>query len=193
LDDCTAVGYPAWKPKSPEGFRNPAQLTGEVPTAEHITRSTATGQIVRLLSLRSDLHDGVFRAAATKTAPAREGDAPPTGTGPLDDRTPWSGMSGAVVVDPQDRVLGVVRSHNLSEGRGSLTLTPVDAIDLLPDATRTRFRRCLTLPPAGGWPAVPASRAAEPLLRAQFDALLDGEVYACFAGRQDVLARIDEF
>lgn len=46
-----------------------------------------------------------------------------------------AGMSGAVVVTGDDRVVGVVRSHAVAEGVGSLTITPLAAIDFLPKQT----------------------------------------------------------
>ena len=67
----------------------------------------------------------------------------------------WAGMSGAVVV-ARGLVLGVIRSHNLAEGSGSLTVTPLCVIDLLPADVRSRFWVALGVADPAVLPVLPA-------------------------------------
>jgi hypothetical protein len=74
----------------------------------------------------------------------------------------WGGFSGAAVVHiDDDVVLGVVSSHNRAAGVGSLSVTPVAAIDGLPEQTRTRFLEALGAGEAAGWLLLPDAGAAE--------------------------------
>ena len=59
--------------------------------------------------------------------------------GDLDrETTPWGGMSGAVIVTRDGQIVGVVRGHAPAAGVGSLTFTPLAAIDALPAETGGR-------------------------------------------------------
>ncbi|ROR45814.1 hypothetical protein [Kitasatospora cineracea] len=153
--DCQAVGFPRWKRDARNG-RTTAQPCGWVPTAEGIAVGGPGGAPVGLLSFKMS---------------GPEIPLHPTSVGTLGAGSPWGGMSGAAVVG-SGLVIGVVRSHNLSEGTGSLTLTPVDAIDHLAPDTRDRMWAALGVPdpaalpvlpgPAGGPPAPAAPAAVAP-------------------------------
>jgi TPR repeat protein len=121
LVGCVALGFPHWKPRV-DGQRVLVQVDGYVPTAEGIV---VTGHdAVRLVTLKSE-------GPSVKEQPLPQGDLAAPGT-------PWAGMSGAVVV-AGDVVVGVVARHNLAEGAGSLSVTPLDAIEGLPAARAAEF------------------------------------------------------
>src|SRR6266566_4058924 len=119
---CQALGFPRWK--SSNG-RILAQLDGYIPSAEGLRAVDHRQLEVDWLTLKA-------------TGPAIASDYP-IPTGALEAKgSPWAGMSGAVVV-ADGWVIGVVRSHNLAEGGGSLAVTPISAIDLLPPELRDRM------------------------------------------------------
>jgi TPR repeat protein len=123
IEGCAALGYPAFK-KDKDGYRRSVQVNGFIPTAEGFTARPGTGSTAGYLSLKA-------------AGPAIQ-DQPPLRGGDVEG-TPWAGMSGAVAFDRNDRILGVVRHHNPAEGTGTLALTPIDAVDLLPRPDRDRF------------------------------------------------------
>ncbi|MEV7211525.1 hypothetical protein AB0O31_00310, partial [Kitasatospora cineracea] len=139
--DCQAVGFPRWKRDARNG-RTTAQPCGWVPTAEGIAVGGPGGAPVGLLS---------FKMAGPEIP------LHPTSVGTLGAGSPWGGMSGAAVVG-SGLVIGVVRSHNLSEGTGSLTLTPVDAIDHLAPDTRDRMWAALGVTDPAALPVLPEGR-----------------------------------
>ncbi|KAB7739154.1 hypothetical protein GA707_20540, partial [Nostocoides sp. F2B08] len=139
---CQALGFPRWR-RNQEGNRILAQVDGAVPTGEGL-RPDSGGAEAELLELKG-------------TGPSvREH---PTSPGELVQGSPWGGMSGAAVV-VNDLVLGVVRSHNLAAGSGSLTVTPLSALTALPDLIRDPFVDALGLPDPAVWPVLP-DRVAE--------------------------------
>jgi hypothetical protein len=103
LQRCRALGFPIWKIDS-----RLAQVYGEVPTAEGLDPNATLGA-------RSPLSLKITNQQIRETP-----------------KSQWLGMSGAVVVTPEDLILGVVRSHSPAEGVGSLTFTGLDAITDLP-------------------------------------------------------------
>ena len=118
LPECQALGFPRWKRSN---GRKLAQVDGYIPTAEGLTMVADRIQQVDWLALKAT------------------GPAPLTPMGSLEQAgSPWAGMSGAVVVT-HDLVIGVVRSHNLTEGGGSLTVTPIDAINGLRPDVRSKM------------------------------------------------------
>ena len=122
VSGCTAVGFPRWR-KDGDRQRS-AEVDGWIPTAEGLDSAADSGLRAGWLTLISDRIPG----------------APPIPLGTLSEMPtgPWAGMSGAVVV-ANDLVIGVVRSHNLADGRRSFTVTPVTAIDQLPYKSRQQF------------------------------------------------------
>lgn len=68
----------------------------------------------------------------------------------------WAGMSGAAVVTTENFLIGVVRTHALPEGPRSLTVTPLEAINRLPENVASRLWRALgvTENPTE-WPRLP--------------------------------------
>ncbi len=122
VSGCVAVGFPRWRKDGDR--RRSAQVNGWLPTAEGLESMADSGLRAGWLTLVGDRIPG----------------APDIPVGALSEAapSPWGGMSGAVVV-ADNLVVGVVRSHNLAAGGQSLTVTPVTAIDLLPDEIRRRF------------------------------------------------------
>ena len=102
--------------------RRSAQVDGWLPTAEGLESMADSGLRAALLTLASDRIPG----------------APEIPVGTLSEMAPgpWGGMSGAVVI-AHNLVIGVVRSYNLAAGGKSLTVTPMTAIDQLPDKIRS--------------------------------------------------------
>ncbi|MET7921808.1 tetratricopeptide repeat protein [Streptomyces avermitilis] len=152
LEGCQALGFPWWKVS--RGERLLVQLDGYVPTAEGLTANSG----------------GRAEGHLTLKAMGPEIADHPVSAGSLDrPRSPWGGMSGAVVI-ADGLIIGVVRSHNLREGGGSLTITPIDAIRQLPAPVRDRMWAALGVPapeslPAlpGGWLHAAAANLAVPL------------------------------
>ena len=154
VSGCTAVGFPEWKKDGDQ--QRSAEVDGWIPTAEGLY-FTDTGARAGWLTLVSDPVPG-----APSISPETSSEMP---TGP------WAGMSGAAVV-AGDLVIGVVSSHNPAVGRTSFRVTPVTAIDQLPDTSRQQFWHVLgvadpiQLPvlPQDAWlglPSVPASEKIE--------------------------------
>jgi hypothetical protein len=71
-----------------------------------------------------------------------------------DPASPWGGMSGAVIV-AGSRIIGVVRGHAPAAGVGSLTFTPLAAIDLLPKPTIEGLWGCLGVAELAVVPVLP--------------------------------------
>jgi hypothetical protein len=125
LRDCSALGFPVWK--SSLGQPAMAQASGYVPTAE------------------GTLPDGTAPIATFKITDP-EARAQETAVGLLEGPSSlWAGMSGAVVVDEFDIVVGVIRSHNLIEGPNSLSITPLSAISTRDPAVRDLFLEAFEL------------------------------------------------
>lgn len=122
IENCTVLGFPRWKTDG-DKRRLLAQISGKIPTAEGLEASERSAMRAGYLTFVAD----------------REPDAPQVPVGTLTDApSPWSGMSGAVVV-AGEFVIGVVRSHNVAEGGLSLTVTPLTAIEALPDEIKEQF------------------------------------------------------
>jgi hypothetical protein len=138
LNECVALGYPVWKDK-PRGGPRLEQARGDVPTAADIDPFAVAGAVT-LMTLKI-------------TDPEARGR--PTPAGDLDASTLWPGMSGAVVVTPDDLIVGVIRSHNLAEGGQSLTVTPLDAIDTLPEPVSELYWAALHVTDPKSLPRLP--------------------------------------
>ncbi|MBV1856537.1 WD40 repeat domain-containing protein [Catellatospora tritici] len=112
---CRGIGYPDFQTVRRDGgppVRDTAQLDGVIPTAEQ--------RIADLLTLR-------VTSAPRPLPPQQEALG----------ASPWSGVSGTVVVtsyEGTDVVVGVVTEHRPRAGDGALTLTPLHHIDRLADA-----------------------------------------------------------
>jgi Trypsin len=141
IEDCIAVGFPRWKRRG--GQRVSAEVRGEVPTAEDLEEPGDRGVNQRFLTLLGN--------RLPPDAPAiRQGAIIDTGR-----HNPWGGMSGAAVISG-DLIIGVVHSNNRAAGGQSLTLTPISAIDSLPDDKRQLFLNIVGVGPSSSWPALPA-------------------------------------
>ncbi len=138
ITGCQVLGFPRWR-RGDSDARILAQLDGSIPVAEGLRASGDPGA-AGLLEFKG-------------TGPAlRE---TPTSTGEPAQASPWGGVSGAAVVR-SDRVLGVVRSHNLAAGGMSLTLTPLAAVADLPGPVADRFVTALGLPAdVADWEVLP--------------------------------------
>lgn len=178
LEGCAAIGFPDFIVDK-NRLRRSAHIEGAVSTAEGYIARPGAGISAGYLSLKSGLQIPTW---------------PPVPGGDLDG-TPWAGMSGAVVFTADDRVLGVVRHHNPAEGSGTLALTPVDAIDLLPAPTRNRFWETLGVADPDRLPRLPSRQlnglAKLGKLRKYQERLLAD--YEVVAGREFELTSLDEF
>ena len=137
VNNCEAVGFPQWR----KGVsRASAQVCGYVPTADGLTSEGSGLRPGRLTLVGDQLPSGV----------------PYIPEGTLSEAAPseWGGMSGAVVTT-DDLVLGVVRSHNVAGDGRSLTVTPVTAVDQLPDGVRQKFWAALGVAEPGKLPLLP--------------------------------------
>jgi Caspase domain/TIR domain len=145
VNRCTAIGFPRWRN---DGERpRSAHVTGWVPTAEGLEPTEDSALRARWLTLVSDQISGV----------------PVTPVGTLSEmsRDPWAGMSGAVVL-ADDLVIGVVRSQNLATGGNSFSVTPVTAIDQLPDKLQRQFWETLGVADSIHLPVLPSTPGPQP-------------------------------
>ena len=177
---CIALGYPLWKHDSVL-----VQVEGNVPTAEGLDPSALTGA-TRPLTLKITNQEIRDKQVLS---------------GDLDQEvSQWAGMSGAVVVTPDDLVVAVVRSHSPAEGVESLTLTPVEAINSLPDDRARQFWTALQVPEPFDLPLLPrpgdpdwekSAQQVPPLLDANVKFLgMSTSGYDRFVGRKDALAHL---
>jgi hypothetical protein len=129
LEDCQALGFPSWRtdPQTGGGENHVlAQTRGDLPTAQGRDTTPA------LLTFHI-------------TDPEAQGRTVPKGN--LDQPTSmWAGMSGAGIITSDDLLLGVIRSHTLTEGGRSLTVTPLEAINTLPSNTARAIWTALGVP-----------------------------------------------
>jgi Trypsin-like peptidase domain len=141
VEDCQALGFPRWKSSTE---RIAAQVDGYIPTAEGLPPGGLEASACALLTLK-------VAGPGIGYYPIPKGDLESA-------YSPWAGMSGAVVV-AGGLILGVIRSHNLAEGSGSLTVTPLCAIELLPADVRDRFWAALEVADPAALPMLPAASA----------------------------------
>ena len=64
-------------------------------------------------------------------------------------------MSGAVIVTPDGEILGVMRGHAPAAGVGSLTFTPLAALDALPAETAAEFWELIGVVDSHALPVLP--------------------------------------
>ena len=141
VDSCVAIGFPRWKKDGEK--RRSAQVEGVVPTAEGLEATADAGLRAGFLTLVGN----------------RMPEAPRVPVGAMSEgkrATSWGGMSGAGVV-AVNFVIGVVRSHNIAAGAQSLTVTPLTAIDSLPDESRCRFWEALGVASPEKLPRLPVT------------------------------------
>ena len=144
LSNCQVLGYPRWKDRRAGATR--AQVDGYVPTGEGADPHAKPGA-VPLLAFK-------VSSAAPRDLPVPQGDLDQAGS-------QWAGMSGSVLVtnnpaDPNDStVIGVICSHSPCEGAGSLSFTPLGAIDTLPSETAAKFWSLLNVQDPHALPVLP--------------------------------------
>jgi tetratricopeptide (TPR) repeat protein len=178
VSECVAVGFPRWKKEA--DARVSAQVTGMVPTAEGLRAEAAQGLREGLLTLVGD---------RDPAAPAI-----PSGAAALSDTVPtsqWGGMSGAVVT-AGGMVLGVVRSHNLAAGGRSLTVTPVTAVERLPEDDVTRFWAALGVTDPHGLPVLPAVEGSTASVASRIVELRGRGHRLDFTGREREMSELHE-
>jgi tetratricopeptide (TPR) repeat protein len=171
IDGCSALGFPRWAKTS---RRISAQVDGTVPTGEGFESLSGEGLRPRLLTLVGDRNP--------RMPPIPQGVLTDTNAGA--PTSTWGGMSGAVVVS-DDLVIGVVCSHNLAAGEASLTVTPLTAIDTLPEPRRGRFWDALGVTDSAALPVLP--HASGPQVPHQLP-----RAASFFTGREDELKWLDE-
>ncbi|QOT17916.1 trypsin-like peptidase domain-containing protein [Paenarthrobacter sp. YJN-5] len=174
LHDCMAVGFPRFKAVS--GGRIAVHTYGSIPTAEGLRAVTGKGLVPGYLAFKVD------------NTPR---DWPPILPGDL-ETSQWAGMSGSGVLSATNDVIGVIRHHNPSEGPGSLALTPIDAIETLPAATREVFWSHLGLNGLQDFKLVPRQEAKPDLSRA-FTPLFRSRRTEGFVGRREEIAALSAF
>jgi WD40 repeat protein len=115
---CRAVGFPRFKERvqEPKPLRLSAQVDGEIPTGENLNQPLLT-----LLVTRSP--------RPLPSSAVRESE--------------WAGMSGAPVFSGKNIIVGVITEHHLPEGESALTVVPITALDLLPEAEATKWWKLL--------------------------------------------------
>ena len=156
IDDCVTVGFPRWNGNKSSNVRETAQVTGFVRTADGLHMLAAGGVDGQFLTLIGD------RMPGEPDLPDGEIDYGPG--------SPWAGMSGAVVV-ARGMVIGVIRSHRLSKGFQSLTVTPLTALRLLPAGTCREFCTALGIEDFEKLPMLTGDATAVPLAAVQLTPL----------------------
>ena len=111
LEGCEAIGYPWWQYDPANGWRNTAALRGMI----RPTDDAGSGFLV----LRDPLLDTVT--------------APPDPAADDDAKSPWGGLSGALVFCA-GLAVGVVVEHRSRQGAASVRLVPFDRIASAVDA-----------------------------------------------------------
>ena len=104
LNDCHAIGFPLWQLDPQDQGRNAAELHGTIRATE--------GAEAKLLVMR----DPKLSDVAIPGTVAAEDRA---------DRSPWGGLSGALVFY-QGLALGVVIEHHPWQGGSAMTILPVE-------------------------------------------------------------------
>ena len=151
IDSCTALGFPRWKNDGPT--RRTAQVDGIIPTGEGLEATAGDGLRLGLLTL-------VGNRKPTEQIP-------PGSLVGMERSSSWGGMSGAAVV-AGGLVIGVVRSYNLAADGQSLTVTPLTAINDLPDDIQKKeFWEALGVPNPSELPLLPNENICDPLERDQ--------------------------
>jgi len=117
VERCWAIGYPRLKVLGHErGKPKPP------PSSAHVNGEIPTGEYLgqQLLTLQ------------VRNSPR-----------PQPQGSEWEGMSGAVVFSGDYIVVGVITDHHLPEGESALTIVPITALDLLPEAEATKWWKLL--------------------------------------------------
>lgn len=111
IEHCVALGFPTWSPSMRR-----VQVNGYVPTGEG-GGAYATDEEPETLAFK-------ITTPAIRDRQVEAGDQDK-------ETSPWGGISGAVIVTRDDQILGVIRGHVRAAGVGSLTFTPLAAIETL--------------------------------------------------------------
>lgn len=138
VKECRAIGFPWFKKRDdkPGAPRFSLQIDGEIPTGENLGQPFLTLQV------------------GNKNPQSRP------------SKSEWAGISGAVVFSSGDILVGVITEHHRPEGESALTVVPITAIKLLPDAMKwwqllgVHRRTFLSLPNGTSldtWPGLPDS------------------------------------
>jgi toxoflavin biosynthesis protein ToxD len=121
VERCWAIGFPQLKVlKHKRGKPKPP------PSSDHVYGEIPTGDYLGQQLLTLKVRDS--------PRPQRRG-------------SEWEGMSGAVVFSGDYIVVGVITEHHLPEGESALTVVPITAIDLLPEAEATKWWKLLGVDP----------------------------------------------
>jgi hypothetical protein len=145
IEGCQALGFPLWK----DGRDGPrlAQVDGKIPTAEGVDPQAGEGAVPPISLKITNQH--------IRERPIPKGDIDQPGS-------PWGGMSGSVILTSEDMVVGVVRGHSPSEGVGSLTATPLEALIGAPPSMTRLFWAALNVTDLARLPRLPV---ADPTVR----------------------------
>lgn len=105
LQNCEAVGFPAWQEDVTKALRGGAEVRGTI----RLTEGLETDRLV----LRDPLLTDVSSGERLRAASARE--------------SPWRGLSGAVV-HHGGLAVGVIVAHHPRQGAAAFTVQPFDAL-----------------------------------------------------------------
>ena len=135
LDGCEALGYPSWQGDPTGRHRDLAELNGFIRATE--------GRETKRLLLRDPALKGV---GGERAGIARAG----TGRITADDKSEWSGVSGAAVFYG-GLLLGVIIEHHPRQGQTSLQIRPIDAIAVATDHDTVQLASALRLTSPGAF------------------------------------------
>ena len=133
LRDCQAIGFPLWQLDHSDQGRNAAELHGTIRVTEDVE------------SRRLVMRDALLYDVTIPSSVAAEDRA---------DRSPWGGLSGALVFY-QGKALGVVIEHHPRKGRSAITILPVEQFASPPSRDSPELStvaEALGLPPASDLP-----------------------------------------
>ncbi len=135
LPYCQAIGFPLWQVSPEDQERNASELHGTIRT----TADPGPGFLVMRDPL---LHHVAIPGSVT--------------TEDLAEKSPWGGLSGALVFG-QGIALGVVVDHHPRQGGSAMRILPVERLASSPgsdDADSAAVAAALGLPPVGTLPLV---------------------------------------
>ncbi|MGH3246643.1 MAG: S1 family peptidase, partial [Trebonia sp.] len=155
IEGCTAVGFPSWIADKDERQYVTEQVKGFINTAAQVRMGVNGGADGQLLRLTIQWRNGERVPEQPKE---RE----------QESKSPWSGMSGAAVLDPGGNVIGVVHSHNYANDPEVLTVAPLRALNRLtsPDMRR-RFCAALRVTDLDSLSGLDDEPSSEPTWTAQ--------------------------
>lgn len=153
---CLALGFPTWK-----SDRRSVQLNGWIPTGEGLAVGAHREGDTERLTMKIDGQPIAY------PAPSGGAGAPPNA---------WQGMSGGGVIH-DGAVVGVVHAHYGTAGLGALEVTPLSALNSLPEDLRA------------SWEVLRADERTDPAARTR-DGLIERLRTASVAAAEEASPRV---